>query len=588
MSTLGDFARLDGMSTEQSDPWIGTTVDGRYEIEDRVARGGMSTVYLARDARLGRHVALKVLFPHMAEDRKVVERFEQEARNAALISHPNVVQVLDQGQTRETAYLVMEHVPGATLRTLLKRGPMTPRLALTYTESILHGLGAAHRAGLVHRDIKPENVLVSRDGRIKLADFGLARAATHHSGTSTLMGTVAYISPELLSGEGADERADIYAVGILLYEMLTGVQPYTGDSPVRVAFQHVNSTVPAPSSAVPGLAPALDGIVRAATRPAVEERPKHADALLSLVVRAREELTDEELDHQPVGPDLPPEGPSPGAAASGTAVMTPGPRAEEEPREEQAQDGPDSAPGEAAGAAGAPTASADEADATLALGAQEEFPTRVEPDAWDDDVAAALLHARSGATLDEDERQTVAEVPTEAFRLSETDRSEHSSRDSGPGPADAPEQATSVMAPVPPAAAAMPSAQKATSEDTAEDTAEDTSEFSAIGTPRSGSELSDPEARQRGERPSRGPAAWVRRRTDASGDDRRRRQRPLVELARPTPTRTWLTIAVIMICGALLVLFAWYLGLSPELIPSLGRGDAPEPAAMLAGMLRGA
>ncbi|WP_010524025.1 protein kinase [Nesterenkonia sp. F] len=287
------------MSTEHSDPWIGATVDGRYAVRDRVARGGMSTVYLAHDTRLDRDVALKVLFPHMAEDRKVVDRFEQEARNAALISHDNVVRILDQGQTRETAYLVMEHVPGATLRTLLKRGPMTPRLALTYAEAILQGLAAAHRAGLVHRDIKPENVLVSHDGRIKLADFGLARAATHHSGTSTLMGTVAYISPELLSGEGADERADIYAVGILLYEMLTGVQPYIGESPVRVAFQHVNSEVPPPSEAVPGLPPGLDALVHAATRPRAADRPAHADAMLELMHRLAAELDDEQLDSVP-------------------------------------------------------------------------------------------------------------------------------------------------------------------------------------------------------------------------------------------------------------------------------------------------
>ncbi|OSM44373.1 protein kinase domain-containing protein [Nesterenkonia sp. PF2B19] len=569
------------MSTEQSDPWIGTTVDGRYEIEDRVARGGMSTVYLARDARLGRHVALKVLFPHMAEDRKVVERFEQEARNAALISHPNVVQVLDQGQTRETAYLVMEHVPGATLRTLLKRGPMTPRLALTYAEAILQGLGAAHRAGLVHRDIKPENVLVSRDGRIKLADFGLARAATHHSGTSTLMGTVAYISPELLSGEGADERADIYAVGILLYEMLTGVQPYTGDSPVRVAFQHVNSTVPAPSSTVPGLSSALDEIVRAATRPAVEERPKHADELLALVVRCREGLTNEELDHQPVGADHPAEELRPGADPAGTAVI-PGAEGSALP----------SAPGEGAetrtGSDASPTDAGagptpQDPDATVALSAQEEFPTRVESDAWDDDVAAALLHARSGATLDEDERQTVAEVPTEAFRLPEatgegdvgTEDLSGAGQDGEQALASGPQdEATSVMSPVRPTSSGH-------------GPAEPTSEFSAVGAPRP---VRDPEAGDADHEDgtfARGPATWLRRRTGSSGDDRRRRQRPLVDLDRPTPTRTWLTIAVIMICGALLVLFAWYLGLSPDLIPSLGDGDAPEPSALLAELLRG-
>lgn len=404
------------MSSE--DKWIGSMIEGRYAIEKRIARGGMSTVYLARDERLHRDVAIKVLFPHMAEDRKVVQRFEQEARNSALIAHPNVVQVLDQGQTRETAYMVMEYVPGATLRTLLKRGPMTPRLTLAYAHAILSGLGAAHQAGLVHRDIKPENVLVSPEGRIKLADFGLARAATHHSGTSTLMGTVAYISPELLSGEGADERADIYAIGILLYEMLTGVQPYTGDSPVRVAFQHVNSTVPAPSSYVPGLAEPLNELVRFATRTDPDERPKNADELLQAVDAAREELTDDQLDfdgavrkHNRFHPSEEDAAAHPTAAA--TAAI---------PHENSVQ--PPPPPG--ASTLAAETGQDDEA--TRALSPAEDFPTAADETVWDEDVTTALGHAQAApsrptapsrdgsedsrwATLAEEERQTVAEVP---------------------------------------------------------------------------------------------------------------------------------------------------------------------------------
>ena len=401
------------MSTEES--WIGATIGERYTVEKRVARGGMSTVYLATDERLHREVAIKVLFPHMAEDRKVVQRFEQEARNSALISHPNVVQVLDQGQTRETAYMVMEYVPGATLRTLLKSGPMTPRLTLVYTQAILAGLAAAHRAGLVHRDIKPENVLVSPEGRIKLADFGLARAATHHSGTSTLMGTVAYIAPELLSGEGADERADIYAVGILLYEMLTGVQPYTGDTPVRVAFQHVNSTVPAPSTYVPGLAQPLDELVREATRTDPADRPKNAEELLELLAGAREQLTEEDLDfdgavvkHRHYAPQ-----PEDDDAGPATQVM----------------------PAASAPSAGTPPEPEDsglhdddpQEAATLAVG-PEDFPTAEDRrDHWDEDVTAALgQSAANPATLAMEDRQTVAEVPLQLGRLSvedpETDR----------------------------------------------------------------------------------------------------------------------------------------------------------------------
>lgn len=411
------------MSSEDS--WIGTSIEDRYVLSDRIARGGMSTVYRARDERLHRDVAIKVLFPHMAEDRKVVQRFEQEARNSALLSHPNVVQVMDQGQTRETAYMVMEYVPGATLRTLLKRGAMTPRLALAYGQAILAGLGAAHRAGLVHRDIKPENVLVSPEGRIKLADFGLARAATHHSGTSTLMGTVAYISPELLSGEGADERADIYAVGILLYEMLTGAQPFTGDTPVRVAYQHVNSTVPAPSAAVSGLAAPLDELVGSATMQDPGQRPKNADELLDLLNHCREQLSDEQLDfdgaltfahgdHQP--------------ASNATQVM---------PAAAADADVP-------AQASNVEEPVADDAAATVAMSPGEDFPTAEEEtdDEWATQVqprpadeAATVVTPRQAARDDQEtlhvpqwlnehsqdadrwstlavaDRQTVAEVP---------------------------------------------------------------------------------------------------------------------------------------------------------------------------------
>lgn len=413
------------MSTEDS--WIGSTIEGRYAIQERIARGGMSTVYLARDTRLNRDVAIKVLFTHMAEDHKVVERFEQEARNSALLSHPNVVQVLDQGQTRETAYMVIEYVPGATLRTLLKRGPMTPRLTLAYAQAILAGLSAAHRAGLVHRDIKPENVLVSPEGRIKLADFGLARAATHHSGTSTLMGTVAYISPELLSGDGADERADIYAIGILLYEMLTGVQPFTGDSPVRVAFQHVNSTVPMPSSYVPGLAAPLDELVREATRTDPDDRPKNADELLELLESAKERLNEEDLDfdgalvkHRRHHPD-----------ASATQVIPAAPAATPPP---PPMDPDADEPGDHQANA-EPEADA-EAAATVAMGSPEDFPTAEDRgETWDEDVTAAFSHATasrpprpkasmapenadSWATLAEEDRQTVAEVPLQLGRLS--------------------------------------------------------------------------------------------------------------------------------------------------------------------------
>lgn len=302
----------------RADPMNGTVIEGRYEVRTRLARGGMSTVYLAVDRRLDREVALKVLYPHLAENPDLVERFEQEAKTAARLSHPHVVNVLDQGVDEHPdgnlAYLVMEYVPGYTLRTVLdRRNSMTPRVALAYLEAIVDGLAAAHRAGLVHRDMKPENVLVSRDGRIKVADFGLARATTNFTGTgAALVGTVAYISPELVSGSPADERSDVYAVGIMAYEMLTGRQPFTGSSPIQVAYQHINNEVPAPSGAVPGMAADLDRLVQWSTAPNARDRPADAAVLLAEIRSLRSSLPDEDLDIE-------------APAAGGTAATAGGP-----------------------------------------------------------------------------------------------------------------------------------------------------------------------------------------------------------------------------------------------------------------------
>lgn len=293
------------MTERRADPLTGTVIEGRYEIRSRLARGGMSTVYLAVDRRLDREVALKVLYPHLAESQSLVQRFEQEAKTAARLSHPHVVNVLDQGVDHspegDLAYLVMEYVPGYTLRTVLqRRQAMTPRVALAYLEAIVDGLAAAHRAGLVHRDMKPENVLVSRDGQIKVADFGLARATTDFTGTgAALMGTVAYVSPELVSGSPADERSDIYAVGIMAYEMLTGRQPFAGASPIQVAYQHVNNEVPPPSGRIPGLAEPLDRLVLWCTARSPRDRPADAGVLLTEVRHLRSSLADPDLDFEP-------------------------------------------------------------------------------------------------------------------------------------------------------------------------------------------------------------------------------------------------------------------------------------------------
>ena len=280
-----------------NDPLVGTVVDERYRVLSRIARGGMSTVYLATDLRLDRNVALKVLYPHLAADRGFLDRFELEAKSAARLSHPHVVGVLDQGFADNLAYLVMEYVPGKTLRELLEaRTRLTPRLALALLDAVVDGLAAAHDAGLIHRDVKPENVLLADNGSIKIADFGLARAVSTSTSTGTLVGTVAYLAPELVTGSGADERSDVYSAGIMLYEMLTGRQPFTGTAPIQVAFQHVHSTVPAPSEACPGLAEDLDELVQWCTAPDPDNRPVDGKALLGELRHIRTSLTDEQLD----------------------------------------------------------------------------------------------------------------------------------------------------------------------------------------------------------------------------------------------------------------------------------------------------
>ncbi len=309
------------MHQRLNDPLIGALIDGRYFVESRLARGGMSTVYLAVDRRLDRRVALKVLFPHLAEDRTFLDRFEQEAKSAARLAHPHVVGVLDQGidegSGRSTAYLVMEYVPGRTLRHLLQeRGRLTPRQALAMMDPVIEGLAAAHEAGLVHRDVKPENVLLASSGQIKIADFGLARAVTATTGTATLVGTAAYLPPELVTGSSADARSDIYSAGIVLFELLTGRQPYTGDAPVQIAFQHAYERVPAPSVFLPGLAEDLDELVQWCTSRDPEDRPVDGTALLGELRHIRTTLTDAELDYSPPGPPRASDGPRTAEAGS--------------------------------------------------------------------------------------------------------------------------------------------------------------------------------------------------------------------------------------------------------------------------------
>lgn len=283
-----------------SDALVGNLVDNRYRVQSRLARGGMSTVYLATDQRLERDVALKVLHPHLADDPQFLDRLGREAKAAARLSHPHVVGVLDQGEDGRLAYLVMEFIKGHTLRDVLNdKGALSPRLALALIDPVVEGLGAAHAAGMIHRDIKPENVLIADDGRIKLGDFGLARAISTSTSTGALIGTVAYLSPELVLGKQADARSDIYSVGIMLYEMITGRQPFDGEVPIQVAYQHVNATVEAPSVAVPGLAAEIDELVQWCTDRDPDKRPVDGSALLSELRHIRTNLSDAELDLQP-------------------------------------------------------------------------------------------------------------------------------------------------------------------------------------------------------------------------------------------------------------------------------------------------
>ncbi|MFC7900060.1 Stk1 family PASTA domain-containing Ser/Thr kinase [Streptomyces griseoincarnatus] len=289
------------MDTTLQDPLVGQVLDGRYRVEARIAVGGMATVYRALDTRLDRILALKVMHPSLASDAGFVERFIREAKSVARLAHPNVVQVFDQGTDGGYVYLAMEYIPGCTLRDVLReRGALQARAALDILEPVLAALGAAHRAGFVHRDMKPENVLIGDDGRVKVADFGLVRSVdtvTHSTGT--VLGTVSYLAPEQIEHGTADPRVDVYACGILLYEMLTGEKPHDGDSPAIVLYKHLHDDVPPPSAVVPGLAPVLDSLVGAATARDAEVRPADAVALFALTRETRGRLTDEQLDAMP-------------------------------------------------------------------------------------------------------------------------------------------------------------------------------------------------------------------------------------------------------------------------------------------------
>ncbi|MEI8409498.1 MULTISPECIES: Stk1 family PASTA domain-containing Ser/Thr kinase [unclassified Kribbella] len=284
----------DDVDTQVSDRLVGRVLDGRYRVGARVAKGGMATVYKALDMRLDRVVALKVMHDGLGDDAQFARRFVAEARAAARLSHPNVVAVFDQGDDDGTLFLAMEYVPGRTLRDVIRESaPLSPARALDLLAPILSALSAAHDAGIVHRDIKPENVLIADNGVVKVADFGLARAVSATGNTATqglLMGTVSYLAPELVTDGSADARSDVYSSGILLYEMLTGNKPHSGDTPIQVAYAHVHADVPAPSLEQPSIPPYVDALVQRATARERDLRPADARVLSRQVRRVRSAL----------------------------------------------------------------------------------------------------------------------------------------------------------------------------------------------------------------------------------------------------------------------------------------------------------
>jgi serine/threonine-protein kinase len=266
-------------ASQQSDPVVGIVLDDRYRVDTMIATGGMSAVYRGLDLRLDRPVALKIMDSRYAGDHQFLTRFQREARAVARLKDPGLVAVYDQGIDGQHPFLVMELIEGGTLRELLReRGPMPPHAVAAVLGPVLGGLAVAHRAGLVHRDIKPENVLISDEGEVKIADFGLVRAVAEAKITSTsvILGTAAYLSPEQVATGDAGPRSDVYAVGILAYELLTGATPFTGDSALVVAYQRMDNDVAPPSTVIAGVPAQFDELVLRAT--ARDPAERYADA----------------------------------------------------------------------------------------------------------------------------------------------------------------------------------------------------------------------------------------------------------------------------------------------------------------------
>ena len=262
-------------------------IDGRYLLKRVVAAGGMATIYYALDLRLDRPVAVKIMHPHLANDEDFVGRFIREAKAAAALAHPNIVAIQDQGWNEggvPAVFIVMEYIEGFTLREVIaEQGALGVTESLRYFTPVISAMSAAHKSGILHRDIKPENILISKDGRVKVADFGLAKGpqlgSTLTVESSVILGSVSYLSPEQVQRGLSDMRSDVYSLGIVLFEMLTGKKPFDGESPIQIAYMHVNESVPAPSTLNPKVPPELDEIVLKATANNPDKRFKDAGAM---------------------------------------------------------------------------------------------------------------------------------------------------------------------------------------------------------------------------------------------------------------------------------------------------------------------
>jgi eukaryotic-like serine/threonine-protein kinase len=264
-----------------SDSLIDTLFDGRYRIVRKLGAGGMADVYLAEDQELGRRVAIKILNGRHANDDQFIERFRREAKNAAALNHPNIVSIYDRGEAEDTYYIAMEYLDGRTLKELVVGHGQAPvRVAVEYARQILSALRFAHRHGIVHRDIKPHNVLVDREGRVKVTDFGIARAGTSQmTETGSIVGTAQYLSPEQAKGGEVDQRSDLYSLGIVLYELLTGKTPFEGDTPVEIAMKHLSTPPQPPSKLRPDIPHELDLVVLRALAKDPDDRYQSADEM---------------------------------------------------------------------------------------------------------------------------------------------------------------------------------------------------------------------------------------------------------------------------------------------------------------------